>query len=66
MKRTTEPKDSVLKPLLADLAAAKLVAADTRPSTEKGPVFGKTSTNQPALYQDPGNGYNQDLSDIQD
>ena len=66
MRNNIKAKGSITKPLLAGLVIptlSKLPASKTE--TEK-PSFGKTDNKQADLAHDGGNGFNPDLSFIQD
>lgn len=66
MKRQENPKGSITKPLLQDLISRK--QADNKqnpvvPAVENSPA---KQPVQPALYQDPGNGFNSNFTFPQD
>jgi len=66
MKRKENPKGSITKPLLQDLVDRK--KGNDKPDAN-APVVEKSPAKrpaQPALYQDPGSGFNSNFTFPQD
>jgi hypothetical protein len=61
MKNKVSEKAPVIQPLIKDLAGRA-----KKDSAKNNPTVGSTPLQQPALYQDPGSGYNTDFTFPQD
>jgi len=63
MKTNKRPKQSVTKPLLKELVDRQ--KANLKVQTQN-PSIGSKPCNRPALFEDPGMGYNPDFTFPQD
>lgn len=63
MKANNRQKGSIAGPILKDLMDREKVSVNI---SESGPTVGSKPLAPPALYEDAGEGYNQDFTFLQE